>query len=155
MELDLAVERLRHLGVEERQHLRQHLDERDLQSLAPELLRDLEADVAATHHDGAARARHGRRDPVGVLEVAQREHAAQPRAGDGRHEGCRAGRQDQLVVGLLVGAAGDVVPTVTILAVRSMDSTSWRVRTSIRKRFSNSSGVATSSLSRSWISPPR
>ena len=110
VELELTMKRLGHLWVKEWHHLGQHLDERHFQPLAAELLGGLQADIAAADHDRAACARHGLGDTVSVLEVPQREHAARPGARDGRDEGSRAGRQDELVVALLEGAAGSQVP---------------------------------------------
>ena len=94
-------------------------------------------------------------DAVDVLQVPQGEDAGQVDAGNRRTQRCRSGCQDQLVVGFLVLSPEARSRTRTFFAFRSMASTDVRVRTSSLKRVRSRSGVTTSSLSRSAISPPR
>ena len=107
--LDFAVQRFGHFGVQQRQHLRQHLDQRYLQAALIKLLRHLKPDKPAAHYHSTLSVRHGRGDPVGVVQVAQRKHtmAAQARQRGSKRAG--AGREDQLIVVLAVNLAGDVI----------------------------------------------
>ena len=94
-------------------------------------------------------------DAVHVLQVAQREDAGQVDARQRRPDRRGPGREDQLVVGLLVFAARARSRTRTVLPSRSMASTDERTRTSSRSVAQALGRHDQQLVARSAISPPR
>ena len=131
------------------------LDHRGRDAAADEVLGQFQADKPGPHHDRPLDALvHQLLDAVHVLEVSQREDAGQVDAGNRRPQRSGARCQDQLVVRLPRNPPEARSRTRTVFALRSMASTEVRVRTSRPEAGRSRSGVATSSLSRSAISPP-
>src|SRR4029450_268864 len=69
-------------------------------------LRRLETEQAAADHRGRPRASGPGPDLLDVLDRAVDEHTGEIGSGNRRHEGRRAGRQDERVVGDLAVAVG-------------------------------------------------
>ena len=88
-------------------HLISHLDHRDGHAGVVQVFGHLQPDEARAHHHGTAHAllREVSLDAVGVVHIAQGEDALLADALEGRTHGRGAGREEQLVVGLLVGGA--------------------------------------------------
>ena len=95
---------LGHFGIEQGQHLRLQFHQRRLEASAHQLFDHFQADITRPDHDRLLRDRslHRRVDAIHVVDVAECEDVAGTHAvqrGDDRRG---AGREDQLVVRLLV-----------------------------------------------------
>lgn len=97
-----------HVGVEGAHEVARPLHDGHVQPQLAQVLGHFQTDEPAAAHHGRARA--FRIDEVlhreGVLDGAQGEKPVEPRAGKLRLGGSRAGREDELVVGLLEHLAG-------------------------------------------------
>ena len=104
----LLVDEGGHVGVEGAHEVARPLHDGHVQPQLAQVLGHFQADEPAAAHHGRARAL--RIDEVlhreGVLDGAQGEKPVEPRAGKLRLGGSRAGREDELVVGLLEHLAG-------------------------------------------------
>ena len=99
----LAVDEGGHIRVEGVHQLAGPLDDGDIHPQLPQILRQLQADEAAAGQDGGLGVMgiDVVLDTEGVLYGAQGEQLLQPHAGKPGLGGLGAGREDQLVVGLL------------------------------------------------------
>src|SRR5450756_1378751 len=97
------------VGVEERQHLRQHLDQCDVDLPLPQVLCDFDADEAPSDNDSLPdTSMDGLDDTVHIGDGPERIDALTVDARDGWAQGRTAGRQDELVIPVgRLGAGGE------------------------------------------------
>ena len=131
----MRVDDRRHLLVERREDMRRAFHHGGEETALMEILRDLEADVAAADHHRPARSvlGEGGHDAVEIGNIVQGVDALRADAGDPpRPHDFGARGKEQAIVGLVRLGAGFQFRKRTVLATRSIDSASVRERTSTR-----------------------
>ena len=97
----IAVHIASHIVVQRGDGIPGKIHRRDGQARLHQVLRHLNADKAAANDNGALGLMRldVAVDALHIGDIAQCEHALAVHAGDGRHNGLRAGGEDQLVIG--------------------------------------------------------
>ena len=108
---EFLLQRLRHLGIQQRQHLGRQFRQGRLETTVHQLFHHFQPDETRSHDHRLFRTRGVQRglDLVGVRHIAQREHVAGVGTFQRRDQGRGARREDQLVVSLRVGFTGDAI----------------------------------------------
>ena len=103
--LEFNFQRLRHFAVKQRQDLRLQFDQRGRQAAPHQLFDHLQTNEPGSHHHRMAPGilLQRRIDAIRVLQVAQRIDVRRINALERRHNRLRAGCEDQLGIGLLIG----------------------------------------------------